>query len=152
MRGRLRYVLAPASVVAVVLITVLATSGSAAVTRRLRVVDHAKTDTVVDIGSAGDSTGDVLTFHNKLYRRGDVVGRDQGTCIRIKVPKSWECTWTNFLSNGHISVEGPFFDTHDSNLAVIGGTGAYRNASGQMHLHALNGGKRYVFSFELTLG
>lgn len=149
MRAKLPILLAAASVVAVVLVTVIAATGSARTAARLTVVEHAKTDAEVDIGDAGDSTGDVLTFHNKLYKAGSIVGRDQGTCIRIVAGKSWECTWTNILSGGHISVEGPFYDAHDSTLAVTGGTGIYRHVGGQMHLHALSGGKRFVFAFTL---
>jgi allene oxide cyclase len=154
MWGKARILLAAASIVAVVLITVIATTGSAATTARFTVVERARTDTVVDIGASGDSTGDLLTFHNKLYRGGNVVGRDQGVCTRIAVKKgTWECTWTNILAGGSITVEGPFYDTKDSTLAVTGGTGAYRRARGEMQLHALNDkGTKYAFSFSLNLG
>ncbi len=154
MRGKARIMLAAASIVAVVLVTIAATTGSAATTRHFTVVERAKTDTVVDIGGAGDSTGDVLTFHNRLYQSGKAVGRDQGVCTRISVAQgTWECAWTNILADGSISVEGPFYDTRNSTLAVVGGTGAYRHASGQMQLRALNDtATRYAFEFSLRLG
>ena len=67
------------------------------------VIEHADTDVVVDIGKEGDSTGDVLTFHNRLYDETDsrVVGRDQGTCIRIS-PRdgTWQCALTSILRGG----------------------------------------------------
>jgi allene oxide cyclase len=152
MRGKLRILLAAASIVAVVLVAVIATTGAAATTVRFKVVEHGVSDTVVDIGQTGDSTGDLLTFHNPLFRGKEVVGHDQGTCIRIAVGKSWECTWTNRLKGGSISVEGPFFDKKDSTLSVIGGTGAYKSATGQMELHALNDvGSRFSFAFTLKL-
>lgn len=79
---------------------------------RLAVVEHATTDTVVDLTTNGDSTGDLLTFHNELFDAGNenVVGADQGECVRIEVGVSWECRWINFLEGGSITVEGPFFD------------------------------------------
>ena len=39
---------------------------------------------------------------------------------------------------GSLVVEGPFYDTADSDLAITGGTGAWATARGQMHLHARN--------------
>src|SRR3989304_3027369 len=91
---------------------------------RLKVVEHATTDAVRDLKPAGVSSGDLLTFHNKLYNETNakVIGRDQGSCIRIHTkPGSWECSWTNILPDGHIAVQGPFFDKHDGLLAVTGG-------------------------------
>jgi hypothetical protein len=54
---------------------------------RLVVVERATTDTVVDLTTNGDSTGDLLTFHNELFDETDtdVVGTDQGDCVRIEV-------------------------------------------------------------------
>ena len=77
---------------------------------------------------------------------------DQGYCIRIKARSkgSWECNWTTFLENGHITVEGPFFDTKDSKLAITGGTGAYRDARGVMELKSRAGGTKFDFIFHFA--
>jgi allene oxide cyclase len=116
------------------------------------VIEHATTDTVIDTGAAGDTTGDLLTWHNKVYDKTDtsVVGHDQGQCIRIS-PKqgSWECTWITWIGSDSITVEGPYYDTRNSTLAITGGTGKYSEASGQMGLVAMNGGTEYAFVFEL---
>jgi allene oxide cyclase len=78
------------------------------------------------------------------------VGTDQGSCVRIVVGKSSECSWTTFLPRGQITVEGPFSDTGDSTLAIIGGTGAYRNARGEMELKYRNpAGTEFDFVFHL---
>ena len=45
---------------------------------------------------------------------------------------------------------GPYYDTHNSVLAITGGTGAYRNARGQMSLLARDGGKEYDFIFRIS--
>ncbi len=130
-----------------------ATPGVAAATTEIHVVEHPDTDIVVDTdGDATDSTGDLLTFHNKVYDKTDDqrVGRDMGECVRIDVRRgSWECRWTTFLEGGQITVEGPFYDTEDTVLAVTGGTGVYASAQGSMEIHALGDGK-YDFIFELT--
>jgi hypothetical protein len=118
----------------------------------VHVIEHARTDTVIDTGKKGDTTGDLLTFHNPVFGAGDKakVGHDQGRCIRIVAGASWECTWTTFLPGGHITVEGPFFDTRDSVVAVTGGTGIYRNARGAMLLRSRAGGTKFDFVFRLV--
>lgn len=119
----------------------------------VHVIEHAVTDTTVHSGGPGDHTGNLLTFHNKVFNMRDTkqVGSDQGYCVRISPAQgTWECNWTTFLSGGQITVEGPFYDRHNSSLAVTGGTGAYRRARGQMNLHSRHGGAEYDFVFELT--
>jgi allene oxide cyclase len=117
----------------------------------LVVIERATTDTVVDLGPEGDSLGDTLAFANELFDATDreVVGRSQGSCVRVDVGAAWECTWTNLLPAGSIVVQGPFYDAADSVLAITGGTGAYAGASGQMRLRALEGGASYEFAFEV---
>lgn len=116
--------------------TLVASSASAATT--ITVVEHASTDKVADVGKRGDSPGDLLTFHNKVYDETDteVVGNDQGYCIRISPKKgSWECIFTTFLEGGSITVETPFYDAADSVGVITGGSGAFASASGSMDLH-----------------
>jgi hypothetical protein len=107
--------------------------------RVLTVVERATSDTVVDTGPAGDSLGDILAFGNPIYNRANTkaIGRDQGYCIRTNVGLAWECNWTVLLDQGSLVVEGPFYDDlRDSQMAITGGSGAFRNARGQMTLHA----------------
>jgi allene oxide cyclase len=150
---RLRLIAALAvGMVAGAVIQGAAFGGTTAHVRRpatVHVVEHALTDTVTDTGRKGDSSGDLLTFHNPVFDSGDAarVGSDQGQCVRIVPGASWECTWTTFLPGGHITVEGPFFDTRNSVIAVTGGTGAYRNARGAMLLRSRAGGTKFDFVF-----
>lgn len=120
---------------------------------RIRVIEHATTDKVIDIGRNGDSTGDLLTFQNDVYNEANtrIVGSDQGTCVR-QDPGSgtWECAWTTFLKDGNVMVQGPFYDGREiSRLAVVGGTGMYRNARGVMELRVRHGGTEFAFVFDL---
>jgi len=118
----------------------------------VKVIEHATTDTVIDTGAAGDSTGDLLTWHNKIYGPGNVkvVGRDQGDCIRISpVAGSWECRWITWVPGGAITVEGPFYDTRNAPLAITGGLGLFKNARGSMDLVARKGGTEYAFIFNV---
>ncbi|WKX06682.1 dirigent protein [Streptomyces sp. NL15-2K] len=113
------------------------------------VIEHADTDTVVDLGPRGDSIGDTLAFGNPVYdTAGSKVGDSQGSCVRTKVGTAWECSWTTTLSGGSIVVQGPFYDAADSTLAITGGTGKWRTARGQMYLHARDAkGSAYDFTF-----
>ena len=119
----------------------------------VHVIEHATTDLVVDTGPTGDSSGDLLTFANDLFDETNVnkVGRDQGDCIRINTTEgSWECRWTTFLKGGAIMVEGPFYDSHDSVMAITGGRGKYKDARGSMELKVLLDGSGYDFIFHLN--
>jgi len=100
------------------------------------VIEHATTDKVIDVGKKGDSTGDILTFHNDVYDETDTtqVGTLQGQCVR-ESPKAgtWECWWTTSLADGQITIEGPYLDSSNTVLAAVtGGTGLYVNARGSM--------------------
>ena len=119
---------------------------------RLQVVEHADTDTVVDLGAKGDSAGDLLTFSNPVYDAANKtkLGSDQGYCVRVVVGKSWECFWTLILAGGEITVEGPFYDTSDSVLVITGGTGKYAGAKGSMKLHPRDATPTgYDFTYDL---
>src|SRR5436189_5463641 len=143
-----------AGFVAAVGLTIAVLTGGASTTpgQTIHVIEHANTDATADVLPPGDSPGDVLTFHNPVFNAADSakVGRDSGYCIRIKAPGSYECNWTTFLKNGHIVVEGPFFDTKDSTLAITGRTGAYRDARGVMELKSKAGGTKFDFIFHFA--
>jgi len=116
------------------------------------VIEHALTDSVLDLGAKGDSAGDLLTFANPVYDAADKtqVGSDQGYCVRVAVGKSWECFWTLILKQGEITIEGPFYDHGDSLLAITGGTGKYVGARGSLALHPRDAkGSSYDFVYEL---
>jgi allene oxide cyclase len=155
-------VLGAAAAVAVVVVAVNATAGHKPDHGKGRdqhggktvtVVERATTDAVTNGDAAHDVAGNILTFANEVYDRTNTtkVGTDQGSCTRIVVGKSWECTWTTFLPGGQITVEGPFYDdARNSTLAITGGTGAYRNVRGQMDLKYRNpAGTEFDFVFHL---
>jgi hypothetical protein len=120
--------------------------------QRLQLIEHADTDATLDLGAKGDSAGDLLTFANPVFDAANEtrVGSDQGYCVRVIAGKSWECFWTLRLQDGQITVEGPFYDTGDSVMAVTGGTGKYAGAKGAMKLHSRDAkGSSYDFVYEL---
>lgn len=119
----------------------------------VHVIEHAITDTEIPTGGGKDVKGNILTFNNPIFNAANSkqVGHDEGFCTRL-APKQgiYECLWTTFLAGGQITVQGPFYDTRNSVLSITGGTGAYRNARGQMKLVSRNGGKAYDFVFQLS--
>lgn len=121
---------------------------------RIHLIEHATTDTVVDLTANGDSTGDLLTFHNAVFDESNQqsVATSHGECVRVEVGVSWECRWVTTLDGGSISVEGPFFDGAPSVLAITGGTGIYRSARGSMRLVARDAaGTEYDFIFRVLM-
>lgn len=142
----------------------LALSGTVSASESSRatvhVIEHADTDTVINVTTSLDHTGDLLTFHNPVYDKADTkkVGDDRGDCIRIETGAAgtWECRWTTFLPGGQITVEGPFNDTSDTVLSITGGTGVYSQARGQMKLlsrfNPITKVQKYDFIFELSRG
>jgi hypothetical protein len=121
---------------------------------RIAVVERATTDTVIDLTTNGDSTGDLLTFHNEIFDEDNqtLIGTDQGECVRIEVGVSWECRWITSLEVGSLTVEGPFFDASPSVLAITGGTGQFRGARGSMRLVARDDlGTEFDFVFRVFI-
>ena len=146
-------ILIAASVLAAtaIAVSIVAVSAAGSGVTRLHVVERVTNETVVDLTANGDSTGDLLTFHNDLYDADNevLIGSDQGDCVRVEVGVSWECRWVNILDNGSITVEGPFYDEGPSVLAITGGTGDYRGAGGSMRLVPLSDGTGYDFIFRI---
>ncbi len=119
---------------------------------QVKVVERATTDAVLDAGAKGDSPGDVLTFANDLYDEANAtkIGTNNGWCVRTVTGKAWECSWTSVLEKGQIMVTGTFNDGKDSTLAIIGGTGKFKKARGEMLLHPRDAqGSAYDFTFKL---
>jgi allene oxide cyclase-like protein len=138
-------------VTAALLIAVNAVGAGSKAGKSVTVIEHATTDATTDTGIPGDTSGDVLTFANEVFDKADKkkVGSDQGSCVRIVPGESYECMWTTKLAGGQITVQGPFYDTTNSTLAITGGTGRYRNARGTMSLTARDNGAKYVFAFHV---
>jgi len=131
--------------------------GGGSDTTTLHVIEHAETDTLQHTGPANenDSIGDVLGFANPVFDADntDQVGTDNGLCIRTDPGAAFECVWTLTLDAGQLTVEGPFYDTKDSELAITGGTGDYDDAHGSMTLHARNAkGTEYDFTYSIVQG
>ncbi len=126
--------------------------GAAEAAQEIKMIEHATTDAVTDTGAKGDSAGDILTFANEVFDADDKnkIGTDQGMCFRTVAGKAWECAWTLTLDKGQLTVEGPFYDSGDSVLAITGGTGEFAGAQGEMALSAYGTkGDAYTFIYKV---
>src|SRR2546430_17286052 len=76
---------------------------------------------------SGDSAGNILTFANDVFDSANAnkVGSDQGSCVRIVVRKSWECTWTTFLPAGPVTGVRALSEPSARTPPAPGGTGQY---------------------------
>ena len=139
---------------AVTLLVSVGLAGAPLRAATLRLVERAETDaTHVRGGGAPDNVGDMLTFTNPVFDQANTVrlGSDQGFCVRLVVGRTYECHLTVLLAGGEIVVDGPFYDSAGSMMAVTGGTGAYMGARGEMALHARDArGTAFDFVFELS--
>ena len=120
----------------------------------LHLVEHEVHDVEINVGNAVDDkyVGDQTIFANTVYTADNkqLAGHDQGICTRTVVGKAWECTFTLFLKGGQLTIEGPYYDNADSDLAITGGTGTYVQTRGQLHMHARNV-KGTEYDYVLTL-
>lgn len=88
---------------------------------------------VIDIGESGDSPGDLFVFDQPLLdQHSHDIGNNSGMCVRTRVEHSLQCQWTLTLEDGNIQVAGREFDQGTSDIAIVGGTGAYSGISGYM--------------------
>jgi hypothetical protein len=87
-------------------------------------------------------------FTETLKIGGKVAGHDKITCKVAAA--SAHCTATFTFATGTFMVSGPLNPSKAKNtLAIVGGTGAYKGASGVLHLNFLSAThavETYVFS------
>jgi allene oxide cyclase len=105
----------------------------------LRVVEHVLDEPTIHLGpkEAADSMGDINIFANPVFDSTNTreLGTLQGSCVRVIVGKSWQCSFSLVLATECITLEGPYNDTGANVFAITGGTGRYVGAKGQMSGH-----------------
>lgn len=136
-------------------ITALAVSGSASAgtahgttaTRAGAFTLHAHqgTDSSIDLGKTGFSAGDQDLFTGALTRGGQRAGRLVGNCTTAHVGKATAdqlCEFVLRLSHGQVTAIGDVSSTQQGpgtfSLPIVGGTGRYRTAAGQITVSATN--------------
>jgi uncharacterized Zn-binding protein involved in type VI secretion len=128
--------------------TALAVPGAAAANgggqqaQTLKLIARETESQFLDLGPSGLGAGDQFTFADALSRDGRPVGVDGGSCTITSVDSydafTANCVATLRLRGGQIAVQGlvSFADNgmRPFTVAITGGTGAYRGASGEMDI------------------
>jgi hypothetical protein len=114
------------------------TTGSASTERHGRTIHLGVRfhDDQLDLGAPGPSVGDELVVHDTLVNRhGRTVGSDAGVCTFTGLePPVASCVLTFVLAQGQIATQFRNTPPRRKLAAIVGGTGAYRGASGQLVL------------------
>jgi hypothetical protein len=114
---------------------------SAGRTTTIHLTAHFIHASLVDAGGAGPSAGDQQVVVGTLTKGTARAGRFGFVCEILTggstAPE--ECSATGSLSGGTITLAGASRTTGDDHTwAVVGGTGVYRDATGQAHIHDVN--------------
>jgi hypothetical protein len=96
--------------------------------------------------------GDQIVINGPVYEAGSRAGRVHAVCTFMD-PKGRvaDCSATTFLRDGSIAFSTPVhFETNDQTVgAVIGGSGRYRNARGQVVVtNRTSGNAGFLFELE----
>jgi hypothetical protein len=91
----------------------------------------------VDVGSPGPGIGDMLVFQDQIIDRhsGRQVGVEAGSCTITAVLEAGfqtHCVGTVSLPAGQIAFQGLASNAPEKRMAIVGGTGRYRTAAGEL--------------------
>jgi hypothetical protein len=108
-------------------------------------VDGTQTPPVTE----ADSIGDEDVFNGKFFKGGKQVGRDGGVCVLVEQPSIYHCVATNWFEEGQLAVQwlGDFSVDAVGHFAIVGGTGAYRGATGEVTVDFQPDGADVTFRF-----
>lgn len=105
-------------------------------------------ETVLDLGDKGDSQGDRFVFSADLFEAGKQVGHSGVDCVLTRLEPTVQrghslCSASAVLARGQITVHGLITSSPETQgrpftLAITGGTGAYREARGELIVEELS--------------
>ena len=102
-----------------------------------------------DVNPSGPSMGDQLTSHNLLMKGGKSVGHLGAACT--DTGSQLVCTAVLWAQGGQIALTGQLLLSvlnggGNANLAVTGGTGAFRHVHGQATIENIGASSKLVLS------
>jgi len=125
---------------ATVVATLGLTSSSAQARASFTVRAHHGTESDLDLGASGFSAGDQSLFVAPLTRSGHAYGRLVGSCTTVRAQATADqlCEFVLHMPQGQITASGTFRSgpagPGSYSLPVLGGTGRYQRASGQINI------------------
>jgi hypothetical protein len=91
--------------------------------------------TMIDLGAAGPSTGDQQIITMDVFKGAKKIGESHVVCVTVRAGTA-QCDNVTSLPGGQIAATGLVTDAQEETSpfiqAITGGTGAYRNAHGQL--------------------
>ena len=124
----------------------------------LRVVGTELQSEFLDLGTTGPSLGDELIFSESLAVNGRDVGMSGVVCTvtHAMAPYdvlTYQCVGTLSLRRGQITGQGLLEVQGEDDpgpwaVAITGGTGAYRGASGEIRVRGTDAGNNYTVRFD----
>jgi hypothetical protein len=109
------------------------------------VTTHQSSESDIDLGATGFSAGDEQFFTGALTRHGTHVGRLVGSCTTAHVGKTADqlCEFVLSFGASQINASGSVSSGEQGPgtfaLPILGGTGRYRGAAGQITVTATTG-------------
>ena len=140
---RTKMIGAVAGTAVAVAVPMFGAAASTPTTSSFTVWAHHVSDSSLDLGHTGISAGDQDLFLDRLTRGGHAVGQLVGSCTAVAVGQSGVDELCEFVlrfgsaqltaaGTVHAGPQGPGTFT----LPVVGGSGGYRGASGQIEVTA----------------
>ncbi len=117
-----------------------ASEGAGGKTLRFVAVDSGRSDRYIDAGEPGEGPGDLDIFNEVNYRTGGggkPIGHNEITCMFLD-QGSARCDGTIFLREGKIEAGGAIHFRKTFRIPVLGGTGAYAGARGELAITELS--------------
>jgi hypothetical protein len=111
-------------------------------------VDLPKREIYVDAGSKGDGPGDTIFFGESLLQNGRKAGSSDVMCVFVS-RNAGRCSGTLRLAGGTLEASGGTRFGGRFSLPVVGGTGRYAGASGELTVVAVSE-KRSRYELELV--
>ncbi len=106
--------------------------------------------TYVDLGERGETLGDLLVKDSPLYNRALTrrLGHSTISCVFVSARGAPRCDAEAVFARGTIALQG-LLDQPRFVFAIVGGTGIYQNARGEVHGRLVAGPNRVLLTFRL---
>ncbi|NEW51382.1 dirigent protein [Nocardia cyriacigeorgica] len=121
------------------------TSETAVLRQRVEIIEAAAlTDqlAVLDLDKPGVSLGDMAVYSGDIEQDGRAIGHGGGTCQNIHIEGdeiTMQCVLTAQLERGSLTMQAVWVQgASPLDLAITGGTGAYRSATGTARFWEIN--------------
>ena len=105
--------------------------------KTIKYVSHQTHFKSFDLGKDGFGPGDYFVAFSQDKASSKQIGHDTVVC-HFNFGGFADCTGTTVLAKGQIVTAGEAPSGDRFTLAIVGGTGAYKNAKGQALFHTIN--------------